>query len=323
MSRPIPTASDVRSAAALLADRVHRTPVHRSRTLDGRAGAELFLKCESFQRIGAFKFRGACHAVMKLPAERRAAGIATHSSGNHAAAVALAAALHGAPAYVVMPRNASRAKRRAVEGYGATIIDCEPTHADREATAARVVAETGATLVHPFDDPDVIAGQGTAALELLDEVPDLDVLLVPIGGGGLISGSCLAVEASGASTAVWGVEPSGADDAFRSKESGMRLSLERPSSIADGLLAGIGELTWPFVRDRVARVMTVDDDRIAEAMRWVWERMKLVIEPSSATVVAAALDPAFRQAGFRRVGLIISGGNVDLSALPWDRTTGS
>jgi threonine dehydratase len=310
-------ASDVLDAAQRISSWVHRTPIHRSRSLDALVNAEVHLKCESFQRIGAFKFRGACNALMSLDERARSKGVATHSSGNHAAAVALAASLHHVPAYVVMPRNASRVKRAAVEGYGGKVIECEPTHAAREATAAEVIAKTGATLVHPFDDRAVIAGQGTAALELLQEVPDLDVILTPVGGGGLISGTCLAVKVLGSHAVVWGAEPVGADDAFRSKQASKRLAIPQPTSIADGLLAGIGELTWPFIRDQVSQIITVDDDQIVAAMRWVWERMKMVIEPSSATVVAVVLDPRFRAAGFRRVGMIISGGNVDLSALPW------
>ena len=312
-----PCPLDVAQAAFRIRSLVHQTPVFTSRTLNERVGAEVFLKCESLQKVGAFKARGACNAVAQLSPAERAAGVVTHSSGNHAAALALAAQLHKSRAWVVMPTNAPRAKRLAVQGYGATIIDCQPTVADRERVAAQVQRETGAHLVHPFDDARVIAGQGTAALELLQQIPELDRIVAPIGGGGLISGTCLAVQCVGAGTEVWGAEPLGADDAARSKSSGQRLDCPQPNTIADGLRTSIGQLTWPFIRDHVAGIVTVDDTEIIAAMRWVWERMKLVIEPSSATVVAALLNGQLCDSNTRRIGLIISGGNVDLDALPW------
>lgn len=319
----LPAPSDVLAAAKRIAPLVHRTPVHVSRTLDELAEAEVFLKCESFQRVGAFKARGACNALACLSPAERARGVVTHSSGNHAAAVALAARLHESHATVVMPTNAPRAKRLAVAGYGATIVDCQPTVADRERVAAELVGQTGAELVHPFDDARVIAGQGTAALELLDQVDGLDVIVAPIGGGGLISGTCLAVQSQLSNVRVWGAEPLGADDAARSKQSGTRQSCERPQTIADGLRASIGTMTWPFIRDHVEQIVTVDEEQIVGAMRWVWERMKLVIEPSSATVIAALLTGQIQATGARRIGLIISGGNVDLDELPWQRDRAS
>ena len=319
-SLALPVARDVEAAATRIASLVHRTPVMTSRTLNALAGAEVFLKCESFQRVGAFKARGACNALASMSDEERARGVVTHSSGNHAAALALAASLHGTRAWVVMPTNAPRVKREAVAGYGATIVDCEPNVADRERVAEQVRQETGAELVHPFDDPRVIAGQGTAAWELLDQVTGLDAILTPVGGGGLISGTCLATQSRSQQTLVYGAEPLGADDAARSKSLGQRVGCEHPRTVADGLRASIGELTWPFIRDHVREVITVEEDAIVSAMRWVWERMKLVIEPSSATVLAALFTGRLQADNRQRIGLIISGGNVDLDALPWLET---
>lgn len=315
----LPVPSDVVKAAERIAHLVHRTPVHTSRSLNALVGAHVFLKCESFQRVGAFKARGACNALASMSPEERARGVVTHSSGNHAAAVALAAKLHQSHATVVMPTNAPKAKRDAVLGYGATIVDCAPTVADRERTAAELIERTGAELVHPFDDARVIAGQGTAAWELLDQVSGLDVIMTPVGGGGLISGTCLAVKEKATGVRVWGAEPLGADEAARSKDSGERLSCDQPSTIADGLRASIGSMTWPFIRDHVEQIITVDDDQIIAAMRWVWERMKLVIEPSSATVIAALHTGKLQAAGAKRIGVVISGGNVDLDRLPWQK----
>ena len=310
--------AELRAAARLLAPFVHRTPVATCATLDRVAGRSLFFKCENLQKVGAFKFRGACNAVMRLPDETAARGVATHSSGNHAQALALAARLRGIPAHIVMPRNVSEVKRRAVEEYGGRVILCEPTLEAREATAERVVAETGASYVHPYDHPDVIAGQGTAALELLGEVPDLDGLVAPIGGGGLVAGSCIAARGIAPAVRVFAAEPAGADDAARSKAAGRRIPQTAPLTLADGLLTSLGALTWPFVRDVVERVITVGEDEIVAAMRLVWERAKLVIEPSAAVAVAAVLSPAFRgEAAPRRLGIILSGGNADLDHLPW------
>lgn len=312
-----PSPSAVLDAASRISPWVTRTPIHQSRQLDRLVGAEVFLKCESFQRGGAFKFRGACNAVAALPPDLRQRGVATHSSGNHAAALAIAAGLHQIPAFVAMPRDASRVKREAVVSYGGEVIECDPTLESRESTAARVIAETGATLVHPYDDPNVIAGQGTAALELLEQVPGLDVVVAPVGGGGLIAGTCLAVATRDRSIAVWGAEPLGANDAARSKRDGQRYAATQVQTIADGLRTSLGSLTWPFVRDQVTQIVTMDDTEIISWMRWAWERMKLVIEPSSATVIAALMDSQFRDRRYRRIGVIISGGNVDLSRLPW------
>jgi threonine dehydratase len=306
----------IRAAAQRIAPHAHRTPVMTSRTMDELSGRSLFFKCETFQRVGAFKFRGACNAVTRLDDHVAARGVATHSSGNHAQALALAAKLRGIPAHVVMPTSAPAIKREAVLGYGANVIPCEPTLAAREATAARVVAETGATLIPPYDHPDVIAGQGTIALELLEDVPDLDAIVVPVGGGGMISGIALAARELAPRVRVIGAEPLGADDAARSKASGALIPQTGPKTIADGLLTSLGSLTWPVVRDVVDRIVTVDEDAIVAAMRLVYERMKLVIEPSAAVGVAVALH-GLRDVDAERVGVVLCGGNVDLDRLPW------
>ena len=306
--------AQIREAARRIADKARRTPVMTCRTLDVAAGRQLFFKCENLQRVGAFKFRGACNAVMRLTEEEARRGVVTHSSGNHAQAVALAARERGIPAYIVMPSSAPAVKRAAVEGYGARVTTCRPVLADRESTAARIQAETGATLIHPYDHPDVIAGQGTVALELLDEVPDLDAIVTPVGGGGLLSGVALACRELRPGVRVFAGEPAGADDAARSKAAGQLIPQTAPDTIADGLLTSLGELTWPVVRDVVEQIIVVDDDAIRDAMQLVFERMKLVIEPSSAVALAAVLDPVFRDLeGIEKVGIVFTGGNVPFS----------
>ena len=305
----------IEEAAKRIEGLAHRTPVETCATLDRMAGRSLFLKCEQLQRIGAFKFRGACNAVRKLPAQVAARGVVTHSSGNHAQALALAAKMRGIPAHVVMPSNAPSVKRRAVLGYGARVVDCEPTLEARESTAAAVIAETGAHFVPPYDHPDVIAGQGTVALELLAQVPGLDALVAPVGGGGLLSGVCIAAKALLPGIRVYGAEPLGADDAARSKRAGRLMPQTEPKSIADGLLTSLGELTWPVVRDLVDDIVPVTEEEIILAMRLAWERAKQLIEPSAAVALAVAMGPAL--AGSHRVGVILSGGNVDLDRLPW------
>jgi threonine dehydratase/serine racemase len=308
----------IRRAAERLAPVVHRTPVATCATLDRLASRSLYFKCEHLQKCGAFKYRGASNAVLSLSDEVAARGVVTHSSGNHAGALALAARLRGIPAYIVMPRNASAVKRRATRDYGGHIVECEPTQAAREAAAAAVVAETGGTLIAPFDHPDVIAGQGTAALELLDQVPELDALVTPVGGGGLTSGTCLAAGGVAPRVRIFAAEPKGADDAARSKAAGRRLEQTDPRTVADGLRTSLGDLTWPIVRDRVERVVTVTDEEIVAAMRLLWERAKLMVEPSSAVAFAAVLTDEFRAIpGLGRVGIVLSGGNVDLDHLPW------
>jgi threonine dehydratase/serine racemase len=308
----------VREAAGRIAGLAHRTPVLTCATLDRLAGRALFFKCEHLQKAGAFKFRGACNAVQKLSAEAAARGVVTHSSGNHAQALALAARMRGIPAHVVMPRNASPVKRRAVEGYGGRVIECEPTLTARETTAAAVLAETGATFVHPYNHPDVIAGQGTAALELLEQVDGLEAVVAPVGGGGLVSGVCVAGHGLNPALRIFAAEPAGADDTARSKAAGKILPQTDPRTIADGLLTSLGELTWPLVRDQVERVITVGEEEIVAALRLAWERAKLLIEPSAAVALAAVLSDEFRSLdGLRRVGIVLSGGNVNLERLPW------
>ena len=305
---------DVRAAARRLHGVAHVTPVVTSRLMNEAAGAELFFKCENLQRMGAFKFRGA-NAVSQLGDVEAARGVVTHSSGNHAQALALAARERGVPAHIVMPRGAPAVKRAAVAGYGARIVECEPNLPARETTAAAVVAETGAVFLHPYDDARIIAGQGTAALELLTEIPGLDAIIAPVGGGGLMSGTCIAGHGLNPDLRLIGAEPAGADDAARSLRAGELIPQTGPRTVADGLLTSLGALTWPVIRDHVERIVTVDDPAILLALRLFWERTKLIIEPSSATAVAAALSDEVRGLGLRRVGVILSGGNVDLDAL--------
>jgi threonine dehydratase len=308
----------VRTAAARIAEHVHRTPIATCATLDARAGRRLFFKCEHFQRGGSFKLRGACNAVLRLDDAAAARGVAAHSSGNFAQAIAIAARDRGIAAHVVMPSNAPEVKRRAVEEYGARVVPSDAAVSAREKRLAEVLDETGATPLHPYDHADVIAGQGTAALELLEDVPDLDALVVPIGGGGLISGCAVAARALRPGLRVFGAEPLGADDAARSKRSGTLVPQTAPKTIADGLVTSLGALTWPIVRDLVDAIAVVSEEEIVAAMRLAWERAKLLVEPSAAVAVAAVLSDGFRaKPGLARVGVILSGGNVDLDRLPW------
>lgn len=310
------TLSDVRDAAARIAPYAQITPLLRSRSLDADSGARLLFKCEHLQRAGAFKFRGACNAVWSLPADSAARGVVTHSSGNHGAALALAAATRGIAAHVVVPQGAVETKVAAIRRYGATLHYCAATTAAREQAAARVQQETGATLIHPFTDPRVIAGQGTAALELLQQSEGLDVLVTPVGGGGLTSGCAVAVHGTDASIAVYAAEPEGAPDAFESFRRGERHTDMVPATIADGLRTVIGEINFALMRRHVTAILPVSDAEIVAAMRLVWERLKQLVEPSSATVLAAVLRHREHFAG-KRVGLVLSGGNVDLNTLPW------
>ncbi len=318
MGEPAVGPGDVRRAAERIGPFVHRTPVMTSTALDARAGRSLYFKCENLQRAGAFKMRGAANAVWSLPAEAAARGVVTHSSGNFAQALALAARDRGIPAHLVMPRTAPAVKRAAVEGYGGVVHECEPTLAAREARAAEVEAETGAVFLHPYDHPEVIAGQGTCALELLGEVPDLDAVVAPVGGGGLLAGVSVAARSVNPGIRLFAAEPKGADDAARSLAAGRFVPQTAPQTIADGLLTSLGRLTWPILRDHLEAVITVSDEEITAAMRLVWTRMKLVIEPSAATAAAAVLSEDFRAIrGLSRVGVVLSGGNVDLDRLPW------
>lgn len=316
MTLDLPSFSDVLAAAARIAPYAHRTPVLRSRSLDELTGATLHFKCENLQRVGAFKFRGACNAVFALDQATAARGVVTHSSGNHGAALALAAKVRGIPAHVVVPEGAVASKLAAIEAYGAVIHRCAPTLAAREATAARVQADTGATLVHPYTDPFVIAGQGTATLELLAEAGPLDALVTPVGGGGLIGGSAIAAHGTRPGLAVFGAEPEGAADAYESLRRGQRVTDIVPDTICDGLRGTIGEENFAILRAEAVQVLRVSDAETVAAMRLAWGRLKQVIEPSCATVLAAVLRYPEHFAG-KRVGLILSGGNVDLDALPW------
>lgn len=313
---PYPTLADVQAAATRIKPYAHRTPVLTCSSLDQAVGAQLFCKCENFQKVGAFKFRGACNAVFALSATEAQRGVATHSSGNHAAAVALAARLRGIPAHIVMPENAPEVKKAAVAGYGGTIVYCAPTLAAREATLARVVQETGASFIHPYNDARVIAGQGTAALELLSAVPDLDVVLAPVGGGGLLSGTALVTAALAPAARVIAAEPEGADDAYRSLQAGRILPALEPRTVADGLRTSLGELTFALIQRHVAQIVTVSEAAIIHAMRYIWERMKLVIEPSAAVPIGLLFEKKIDLTG-HRIGIVLSGGNVDLAHLPW------
>ena len=311
-----PSFEDVLAAAERIHGHVHRTPVMTSSAIDGIAGAHLHFKCENLQKVGAFKARGATNAVLSLNDEAAGRGVATHSSGNHAAALAFAAGIRGVPANVVMPSSAPPVKKAAVSAYGALITECEPTLEARETTLDAVVERTGATFIHAYDNPMVIAGQGTASMELITDVPDLDAVIAPVGGGGLMSGTAIAVSSSRPDINIWGSEPAGADDAFRSLRDGTLYPSVAPKTIADGLLTSLSDRTFRILSDRLESILTVNEETIVRAMRLLWERMKLVVEPSGAVPLAAVLQNPKRFAD-RRVGLIISGGNVDLDHLPW------
>jgi len=311
-----PDLAAIRAAAKRIERYARRTPVFTCESLNLLADAELFFKCENFQKVGAFKFRGACNAVFSLSNEEAKRGVATHSSGNHAAALALAAKLRGIDAHIVMPSNAPEVKRAAVAGYGGKVTLCEPTLEAREATIAQIVERTGAVLVHPYNDYRVIAGQGTAALELMQEIPSLDVVMTPVGGGGLLSGTCIAVTGVSPAARIIAAEPQGADDAFRSLKAGKIIPMTDPKTIADGLRSSLGDRTFAIMQKHVHEIITVSEEAIIHAMRQVWERMKIIIEASAAVPVAAVLQRNKNIIG-RRVGIILSGGNVDLEKLPW------
>ena len=303
--------ADIRSAAARIAEHAVVTPVMRADALDELAGAKLHFKCEHLQLGGAFKFRGACNAVWALSDEQAARGVVTHSSGNHGAALALAARTRGIPAHVVVPEGAVRAKLANIEAAGAMLHHCAPTLDAREEAAAKIQRETGATLVHPYADRNVIAGQGTAALELLQQMPELDALIAPLGGGGLMSGTAIVARALAPETRLIAAEPAGADDGYQSMQRGERVTDIKPDTICDGLRATIGEMNFELLREHAIEVVTVSDDQVLVAMRLLWTHLKQTIEPSSSTVLAALLAQAERFRG-KRVGLILSGGNVDL-----------
>jgi len=306
----IPDKHDIEQAHRRIQPYIHRTPVLTSSGINELSGCELFFKCENFQKIGAFKARGAMNAILSLSANELAKGVATHSSGNHAQAVARAAKITGIKSYIVMPENAPEIKRRGVLAYGGEIFSCDATLASRESTLASVIAKTGAAEIHPFNNYAVIAGQGTAAKELFEEVPDLDIVVAPVGGGGLLSGTALATNFFSPHTVVIAAEPAGADDAYRSIKSG-KLETSQANSIADGLLTSLGNKTFPIIQKYVQEVITVTDAEIVSAMRMIWERMKIIVEPSCAVPLAAVLKSEEKFAG-KKVGIILSGGNVDL-----------
>jgi threonine dehydratase len=312
----VPGLTAIREAADRIRPYIHRTPVLTCSTVNGMLGAELFFKCENFQKIGAFKIRGATNAVLALDPAAASRGVATVSSGNHAAALALTARTTGIPAYVVMPENSARVKIDAVSGYGAKIVFCAPTMEARERTLAEVVERTGAVLIHPYNDYRIIAGQATATLELIEEVSHLDVVMTPIGGGGLTSGAALAVHYLAPSAKMIAAEPEGANDAYRSFQSGQLVPSEHPDTIADGLRSSLGDKTFPIISRLVDDIVCVTEDGIRSAMRMIWERMKIIVEPSAAVPLGALLEQRLSVTG-KRVGIILSGGNVDLERLPW------
>ena len=295
---------------------IHRTPVLTSSYLNELTGAELFFKCENFQKAGAFKVRGASNAVFGLQEDQLAKGVATHSSGNHALSLSYAAGRRGIPCSVVMPRTAPQAKKDAVRGYGGRIVECEPSTSSREAVFAQVQAETGADFVHPYNDPRVIAGQATCSRELLEQVPGLDAVIAPIGGGGMISGTCLTLSTLAPGMDIYAAEPKNADDAYRSFKAGHIIADDAPKTIADGLLVPLKDLTWHFVSTHVSEIYTASEEEIIEAMKLTWKHLRVVMEPSSAVPLAVVLKNAQAFRG-KRVGIIITGGNVDLDKLPW------
>jgi threonine dehydratase len=316
----LPSLDDVRAAAARIRPYANRTPVLTCASLDDRVGCRVFMKCENMQKVGAFKFRGACNAVFSLSEDEARRGVVCHSSGNHAQALALAARLRGIDAHIVMPDNAPAVKKAAVAGYGGRITYCKPTLEAREETQRAIIARTGATEIHPFNNPRIIAGQGTATLELIEDLPDLDAVIAPVGGGGLLSGTATAAKGLRPSIRVLGAEPAAADDAARSIAAGHIIPSHDPRTIADGLLTSLGEITFAVIRERVERIVTVREETIVEAMRFVWERAKIVIEPSAAVGFAVLFEAAAKgdhDLRGKRVGIIVCGGNVDLDRLPW------
>jgi threonine dehydratase len=312
----IPGLDTIKEAAERIRPFIHRTPVLTSQNLNSILGAEFYFKCENFQKVGAFKSRGACNAVFSLDDAAVAKGVATHSSGNHAQALARAAKIRGCKAYIVMPETSPTVKSDAVKGYGGEITFCKPTLEARESTLTDVIRRTGATEIHPYNDYRIIAGQATAAMELLEEIPTPDILMAPVGGGGLLSGTALATFYLSPGTKVIAAEPAGANDAFRSFTTRQLVPSVNPNTISDGLLTSLGTLTFPIILDKVHRIITVSEESIIQAMMLTWERMKIIIEPSSAVPLAAVLENREFFEG-KKIGIIISGGNVSLDKLPW------
>ena len=312
----IPSLQDIREAADRITPFIHRTPVLTCSALDGMTGAKLYFKCENLQKVGAFKIRGATNAVQVLSDEVASRGVATHSSGNHAAALALAALTRNISAHIVMPENSPQVKKDAVAGYGAEITFCESTLEAREHTLTKILKRTGATFIPPYNDYRIIAGQATAVLELLEACPILDMIVAPVGGGGLICGPALATQYLSPNTKTVGAEPTQADDAYRSFHAKKLIPSDNPDTIADGLLTSLGDLTFPILLEHVDEMITASEEGISTAMRHIWERMKIVVEPSSAVPLAALLENQINITG-KRIGIILTGGNVDLDALPW------
>ena len=312
----IPTFTNVQKAHEIVKKYAHRTPVLSSSSINKIVGGNLFFKCENLQKVGAFKFRGACNAVFSLTNEEAQKGVATHSSGNHAAALALAAKMRGIAAHIVMPSNSPEIKKKAVAGYGAKITFCEPTLQARESTLAQIVVETGATEIHPYNNFNVIAGQGTAAKELIEDFGEFDIIIAPVGGGGLLSGTALSTKYLLPGCKVIAAEPAGADDAFRSFREKKIIPSVNPKTIADGLLTSLGERNFAIIMENVDDIVTVSEKKIVEAMRMIWERMKIIIEPSSAVPLAAILEDKI-DIQYKKVGIILSGGNLDLGKLPF------
>lgn len=321
MELTIPSISDIKRAHTRIARHILQTPVLTSHSIDEMVGARVFFKCENFQKVGAFKMRGAVNAIFSIRPEDRVRGFATHSSGNHAQAVALASRLAGVKAYIVMPENSAEVKKNAVIGYGAEVVFCEPTLKSREETLKKLIKQTGATFIPPYNDPAIIAGQATTAKELMEEVVDLHFILAPIGGGGLASGTALACHYLSPSTKVLGAEPEKANDAWRSMNEGKIIPSKNPDTIADGLRTSLGPLTFEIIRRHVKEIVTVSEQEIVDAMRIIWERMKIIVEPSCAVPFAALLKRKDDFQG-KKIGIILSGGNVDLENLPFGKKIG-
>jgi len=312
----LPTFDDVIAAHERIRPHIHRTPILTSEYLDGLTGATMFFKCENFQKAGAFKVRGASNAVFGLSEEQADKGVATHSSGNHGLSLSYAAGRRGIPVTVVIPRTAPQAKKDAMKGYGARVVECEPSTSSREAVFAEVVAETGADFVHPYNDPRVIAGQATCSREMMEQTDGLDAVIAPIGGGGMVSGTCLTLSNVAPNVEIYAAEPEQADDAYRSLKAGHIIADDAPVTVADGLKVPLKERTWHFVSNHVTDILLASEQEIIDAMHLTWQRMKIVIEPSCAVPLATILKNREIFAG-KRVGVIITGGNVDLKALPW------
>lgn len=318
MEGELPGFQDVLVAQDRIREMIHRTPIMHSALVDEILGAEIYFKCENFQKSGAFKFRGACNALLSLSPEEAAKGVGTHSSGNHAGALAKAAGMLGMAAHIVMPENSRAVKKRAVAAYGAKIHFCKPSLEARETTMDWLIRETACTFIHPYNRFEIIAGQGTAALEFLEDLPDLDMVMAPVGGGGLLSGTAIAAKGLNSGIQVWAGEPDGARDAWESVRKGILVPSVNPQTLADGLLTSLGSLTFPIIRDQVDAVLLCDELHLVEAMRLIWERVKIIVEPSSAVPLGALMQNPKSGWKGKKIGVILSGGNVDLGDLPFN-----